>query len=62
LTVTWPLGTDPRADIARLAIGKNLRGDRPVERPRTDALAAQALGTVEAEIALELGQLKLGFG
>ena len=54
-------GHYPGADTTGLAIGKNLRGDRAIERPRTDALAAQALGTVEAKIALELGQLKLGF-
>ena len=44
--------------LARLALGKDLRLDRLVECATADGFAAQALGAVEAEVALELGQFK----
>ncbi|MCY1423849.1 hypothetical protein D9M71_395750 [compost metagenome] len=51
------LGLDPRLQLTGFALGKDLRGNRLVEYPCADVLAAEALAVVEAERALELVQL-----
>ncbi|MNM80964.1 hypothetical protein D3C81_929490 [compost metagenome] len=52
----------PGIEFARAAIGKNLCGDRLVERPCADVVPAQAFGAVETEITFELGQFQYRFG